>query len=207
MAPTDPTPTDERSGGAERWAALGGVVGPAAFIGAWNLGAVLTERDYSPIDDAISRLAAVGADSRPLMTGGFIVFGTALPAYAWSLRRRLDGWAWATAAGTGVATLLVAATPLDRSATVDAWHGVFAALGYVTLAATPLLAAAPLTRAGHRRLARYGLVVGAVSVLSLALTTTSLPNGIFQRIGLTATDTWIMASAALVAAGGLDRSG
>ena len=189
----------------ERMAASGGLIGPIAFIGAWNLGAVLTERDYSPVDDAISRLAAVGADSRLLMTAGFVVFGTALPVYAWSLRRRLDGWAWVTAALAGIATLLVAATPVDRAATVDAGHALSAGVVYVTLAATPLLAAGPLARSGHRLLAGYGLVAGTVTAVSLALTATSLPNGLFQRIGLMTADTWIMASAVLMMAGGLGR--
>ena len=63
-------------------AALGGVVGPAAFIGAWSIGAAVTNREYSSIDDAISRLAAVGADTRALMTAGFITFGVALPVYS-----------------------------------------------------------------------------------------------------------------------------
>ena len=70
-----------------RVAALAGVVGPAAFIGAWSVGAAVTSREYSSIDDAISRLAAVGADTRALMTTGFVGFGVGLPVYAWALRR------------------------------------------------------------------------------------------------------------------------
>ena len=178
-----------------RTAALGGVVGPAAFIGAWTIGAAVTTVEYSSIDDAISRLAVVGADTRALMTAGFITFGVALPVYAWALRRVVGGAAARiTAAATGVATLAVAATPLDRSATVDAWHGVAAGIGYVTLAVTPLLAARPLSQIGHRTLAAAGVVAGAVSAISLVLTTTGLPMGLFQRLGLTASDIWIAAS-------------
>ncbi|MGB4746437.1 MAG: DUF998 domain-containing protein, partial [Candidatus Microthrix parvicella] len=50
---------------------MGGIVGPAAFIGAWVAGTVVLD-GYSPITDAISRLAAVGADTRWLMSTGFL---------------------------------------------------------------------------------------------------------------------------------------
>lgn len=178
-----------------RWAALGGVVGPIGFIGAWSIGAALMGADYSSIEDAISRLAAVDAETRTLMTAGFVVFGIGLPVCAVALRRVVDGPAWIAAALTGLATLAVAATPLDRSAGVDRWHGVFAGIGYVTLAATPLLAYRSLRSRGHRALARAGLVAGGVSAAALLLTLTDLPTGLFQRLGLTATDLWIVASA------------
>jgi hypothetical membrane protein len=184
-----------------RRAALGGVVGPAAFIGAWIVGAATTSVPYSSIDDAISRLAAIGADTRSLMTAGFIVFGAALPVYSASLKATVRGPAWITAAATGLATLGVAATPLDRSATLDRWHNVCAGIGYVTLAATPLLAAASLRAHGHRRLAHFGIGAGVTSAVSLALSTAGLPTGLFQRLGLTVSDIWIVASAVLIAYG------
>jgi hypothetical membrane protein len=184
-------------------AAVGGVIGPAVFIGAWTVSAAVTTREYSSIDDAISRLAAVGADSRALMTAGFIGFGVAVPIYASALRRVVGGAAWLTAAATGISTLAVAATPLERSTTIDTWHGVFAAIGYITIAATPLLAARPLQRHGHRALAGLGVVAGAVSAISLVLTTSGLPTGLFQRLGLTAADIWIATSALAIAGGNL----
>ena len=98
----------------------------------------------------------------------------------------------------------MAATPLDRSATVDNWHGAFAATVYVTLAVTPLLAARPLLRRGHRALAGFGFVAGAVSAIALALTTTNVPTGLFQRLGLTAADIWIATSASAIVTGRLE---
>ena len=178
-----------------RWLAAGGVIGPAAFVGAWVAGAAATTRPYSHVHDAISRLAAVGADTRPLMTGGFVGFGVAVPMYAAAFRRVVDGPAWGSAVATGVATLAVAALPLDRSSAVDTWHGIAASVGYVTLAATPLLAARPLAAQGRRGLALAGVAAGVVSAVALLLTTTSLPHGLFQRVGLTASDAWIVASA------------
>ena len=97
----------------------------------------------------------------------------------------------------------MAATPLERSATIDTWHGVFAAVGYVTLAATPLLAVRPLLAQGHRALSGFGVVAGAVSAIALVLTTTGLPTGLFQRLGLTAADIWVATSALAIAGGKL----
>jgi hypothetical membrane protein len=190
-----------------RTAALGGVIGPVAFIGAWVVAAAVTTAPYSSIDDAISRLAAVGSDTRWLMTAGFVTFGLSLPVFAWALRSTISGRAWLMAAATGVATLAVAATPLDRSDTVDRLHGIFAGIGYLTLAATPLLAARPLLAMGHRRLARSGLAAGLTSALALALTTTGLPTGLFQRVGLTVSDAWIIAVALAIGRGAIAPSG
>jgi hypothetical protein len=186
---------------AVRTAILGGVIGPAGFVGAWVVGAALTSAPYSSVDDAISRLAAVGTDTHGLMTAGFVTFGLALPMYAWALRSAVPGRAWITATATGLATLAIAAAPLDRSDAVDRLHGIFAGLGYVTLAATPLLAVRPLLAMGHRRLALSGLVAGIASAIALALTTTPLPSGLFQRIGLTVSDAWIIATALAISRG------
>ena len=184
-----------------RTVALGGVIGPTAFIGAWVVGAAVTSAPYSSIDDAISRLAAVGSDTRWMMTAGFVTFGLALPTFAWALRSAVPGRAWITATATGLATLAVAAAPLDRSDTVDRLHAMFAGIGYVTLAATPLLAAPHLLEIGHRRLARFGVAAGVTSAVALALTTTGLPTGLFQRVGLTVSDAWIIATALAVRRG------
>jgi hypothetical protein len=186
-----------------RTAALGGVIGPVGFIGAWVVGSAVDGGSYSPIDDAISRLAAVGSDTRGLMTAGFVVFGLSLPAFGWSLRATLPGRAWLAAAATGLSTLAVAATPLDHSAMVDRLHAISAGIGYVTLAATPLLAAAPLLARGHRRLALCGVAAGIASAIALALGLTGLPTGLFQRIGLTVGDAWIIAAAVAIRRGHL----
>ena len=159
---------------------------------------------YSPIDDPISRLAAVGAETRGLMTTGFVVFGLALPVYGVALGEAAGRSAAVAAAATGVATLAVAALPLDRSAAVDTWHGIAAGVGYVALAATPLLAARPMRRRGWHRLAGAGIAAGVTSLVALGLSSTALPTGLFQRLGLTVTDAWIMASAVTILASSAD---
>ena len=149
---------------------------------------------YSPVDDAISRLAATGAPDRNAMTAGLVAFGVGLPIYGVALRSALPGPAWICATTTGVATLGVAAFPLG-SPTRDAIHGLFAGIGYASLAATPLAAAGPLARLGSRHWARSAVGAGAVSAVSLLATVAGPASGLFQRIGLTVTDAWVVASA------------
>ena len=102
------------------------MAGPAAFIAAW---AMLGTRlpGYDPTQDAISRLAADGAPDQVWMTAGFVAFGVGVPLFAVALREALPGRAWTTAVATGVATLGVAAFPLDVKHDI---HAVKFALNY-----------------------------------------------------------------------------
>lgn len=177
----------------ERLAALGGVIGPAAFVGAWS-GAGIAARNYSAVDDAISRLAEIGASTRPAMTAGFIVFGVGVPVYSQALRAALDGPAWTTALATGIATLAVAAAPLDAHGQ-STLHGCFAVAGYLTLAATPLLASRSFARAGRTTWARLSLAAGIASGACLLATVAGPAHGLFQRVGLGVVDVWIVATA------------
>jgi len=178
-----------------RLLAAAGVIGPCVFIADWAvLGARAT--NYSPVSDAISELARMHAPTRPAMTAGFLVFGAALPTYAVALRQALPGQAWKFAAANGVATLGVAAFSLGTPTSGDI-HGVFAGLAYASLAATPIAASAVLRRRGHDKLARTsittGIAVGTALVVSVVGPTHV--HGLFQRIGLTIGDAWLIASA------------
>ncbi len=177
---------------------VGGVVGPVAFVAAWVVAGAATE-GYSPVEDAISRLAAQGAATRAVMTAGFVAFGIGVPLYAVALRRTLPGGAWVAAMASGLATLGVALFPLDRSHAGDRIHAVFAGAGYAALAVTPLLAARPLWRRGQRGAAVASMVIGAVSGLCLAATVVGPAHGLFQRLGLTLVDAWLVATAVTVA--------
>jgi hypothetical protein len=175
-------------------------VGPAAFVGAWALlGSV--KRGYSPLHDPISELAAVHASTRVGMTAGFVVFSAGMGSYARALRATQRGPAWLAAATTGITTLGVAAFPLHHSATVDRIHGALAGTGYVALAATALLSVAPPAHDGRRAWARAATISGIASATSLALTLTGSYEGLFQRVGLTAGDVWVVASAVAIARG------
>jgi hypothetical membrane protein len=175
------------------WAALGLVAGPVAFIGAWAVGGARTP-DYSPVNDAISQIAAVDAPSRGLMTAGFVVYGAAVIAGSTALRSsplRRCGW---LAAVNGAATLAVAALPLDRSPAIDTWHGVAAGIGYASITALPLVSAGPLRRLGHDRAAALAIAGGITSGVCLVATTLTDANGFFQRLGLTVGDVWLVAT-------------
>jgi hypothetical membrane protein len=170
------------------------VIGPLTFVGAWAIAGASTTAHYSPVDDAISDLARVGAPTRVAMTVGFVVFGLGLIAFGLALRDALGGGAWLAAVGTGASTMAVAATPLGGWSG-DAVHGLFATLGYVTIAALPALAAGPIRRSGRSGAAAASVLVAAVSALGLALSAMGSHHGLWQRVGLTVGDAWIVAMA------------
>ena len=168
------------------------MVGPLAFVAAWAVGGAVAE-GYAPREDAISELAAVGAMTRPLMTAGFLVFGAGMAAFAAGLRPLLAGPAWLAALAAGACTVGVAAVPLDAGH--DGLHGVLAGLGYAALVAVPVLAARPLAR-DHGADAWVPAVVAVVATTCLVASgTTSGPDGLFQRLGLTVVDAWIAVTA------------
>lgn len=189
----------------ERAGALCGIAGPTAFVGAWLLGGTRLP-GYDPLVDAISRLAAEGADTRPLMTSGLLAFGVLVPVWARTLGDALDSAALRrTVTTAGVATLAVAALPLtaEGGTTQDALHAVAAGTGYLAMAATPIVAAPLLRRRGHGRAAAASVAVGLVSAAGLVATLLvgedgRVGSGGLQRLGLTVVDAWHVAAAAAV---------
>jgi hypothetical protein len=165
-----------------RLAALGGVVGPLAFISAWAVLGARTKH-YDPTRDPISRLAAIGAPTRGAMTGGFLAFSAGLLLYVLAVRDRLPRVA-ALAAANAVATLGVAALPLEGFGG-SAGHALAAGSGYLTLAAMP--AASGL---------RGGKLLSTAIAVALGLSVAGTERtGLFQRTGLTIGDAWIVATA------------
>jgi hypothetical protein len=154
------------------------VVGPVTFVAAWaGLGA--TTDGYDPTRQAISRLAALGAPSRPWMTAALAVLGAGMVLYGLALRPHR--W-WPLPVANGLATLAVAALPLGG--TVDTAHGAAAAAGYLTLAAIP-------TTRGTRLAVLVGLACGACLLASVLVAR----DGLFQRLGLTIGHLWVVATA------------
>jgi hypothetical protein len=182
-----------------RWRALGGVAGPAAFVTAWSVLGARRGGGYSPIDDPISRLAAVDAPTRVAMTAGFLAFAAGVSMYAQELRRASGSGAGRAALATALATVGIAATPLD-SPLGGVPHAACAGLAYATLAATPLLAARRLRDEGHATAATTSTALGLASGACL-LTSILAPSatGFWQRVGLTLGDVWIVASALRIA--------
>lgn len=173
-------------------AALGLAIGPVAFVSAWLVGGARTP-GYDPIADAISRIAAVGAPERATMTAGFLVYGAAVGTGAAALARSNLRGTWGLAAVNAAATVAVAATPLERSTAIDRWHGVAAAVGYLSITALPAVAASSLRRLGAPRAAAASLVLSATSAVCLVATTFGPGKGALQRTGLLAGDVWLVA--------------
>jgi len=181
--------------------ALCGIAGPVAFVGAWLVGGLLRD-GYDPLEQAISQLAREGTPERSLMTAGLVAFGVLMPVWAVVLGRVLgSGAVRAAVVVAGLATLAVAALPLTREpgGTQDLLHALAAATGYVAMAATPLLAAGPLRRRGHRTAATVSTAVGLVSA-SCLVGTVALGSGSggLQRAGLGVVDAWHVVAAAWV---------
>jgi hypothetical protein len=179
------------------------VAGPVAFVAAWAVAGARTP-DYSPVADAISRTAEVGAPARGLMTAGFVAFTAGVGVGSQALRAHLPGPAWVAAAVAAAGTAGVACTPLGVSPAVDVAHGVAATTGYVGLAAVPLLAAGPLRAGGRRVAAGVSVAAGAVVAAALAATVaTDSLDGLAQRTGLTTGDAWLAVTGAAIALGRL----
>ena len=112
--PTMPT----RTRTASTLRALCGLAGPAAFTAAWAIGARM-QPSYDVAHEHISALAAIDAERRQVMRGGFLALGACAVVFAWELDRRLDGerpsgWGPALLAGSGVATLLAGLCTRDQ---------------------------------------------------------------------------------------------
>jgi hypothetical protein len=179
--------------------ALGGVIGPVTFVGAWATAGSSTA-GFSSVQGAISDLAAVGAPTRVTMTIGFVGFGLGAIAFGLALHDTLEGRAWIAAIATGACTLGVAAAPLGGW-TGDGVHATFAGLGYATLVALPALAARPLADHDRAGWARASVAVSTVSAVCLLASTLGPAHGLWQRLGLSTGDAWIVATASAIIAG------
>jgi hypothetical protein len=172
--------------------ASGAIWGPGLFITAWLIGG-LTVPGYSPVEDHISSLAAIGAPSRMLMSVGFAAYAVGVGTAAWPLRRVIGNGA-STALGCNALLVFgVLLTPEGISSAVDLLHGGFAFLIYLSLALVGPLAGPTFRRSGLRGWAIASLAVGAVTAVSLWISFEETRSGLFQRIGLTTTDLWLMA--------------
>jgi len=154
-------------------------------VAAWAALGATAER-YDPTRDAISRLAALEAPTRPAMTAGLVALGAGMALYGLAMR---PGPWWPLPVANGLTALAVAALPLGGS--VDSAHGAAATLGYLTLAAIPAVAGRRLPRAW----ARLSLATGAASGLCLVASALVTRDGLFQRLGLTVAHAWVVVSA------------
>ena len=175
--------------------ALGGVVGPVAFVVSWAVAGATTP-GYSSVDDAISDLAAVGASTRVAMTSAFVVFGLGLIAFGLALRETLDGPAWIAAVVTGVCTLGVAATPLDGWSGDEVHARVRRSRLHGDRRRSRRSPAPSSLRSGRRHWARVSVLMAGVSAACLVASSFGEDHGFWQRLGLGVADAWIVVTAA-----------
>jgi hypothetical protein len=155
------------------------------FVTSWIVAGLL-RRGYSPVDDPISKLAALGADQRWIVTSGMTAFGLGCAVFA----PALHGRARTALAVAAIASLGVAAFPCTEGCNGDAFtdkaHTVVAGILYLALTVTPVL---------HSR-RPAPVVTSCVAGVALAMHVFGIgPGGLFQRIGLTTNDAWIVATA------------
>lgn len=178
------------------WRAAGGIAGPVVLIATWALLGRRLE-GYSPVHDPISRLAATHQPSQLAMTAGLVGYAIGVGAYAGVVRHSVSRAAGAATAVNAIATLGIAATPLD-SPVGGGPHALAAGTAYASLAALPLLAAGPLAAQCRRAGAAASVASGlATAGLLLASTLAGSHTGLWQRAGLTIGHLWIMASTRL----------
>ncbi len=166
------------------------MLGPLAFVGAWaGLGAIAGR--YDPTRDAISKLAALGTPTRPAMTAGLLALGAGMALYGLALRpgperpwERGASPGWPLPIVNGATAFAVALLPLGGGH--DGAHGAAAAVGYVSLAAIPVVV-------GRRR--PMGVVIGAGAGACLLASALVDRSGLLQRLGLTVAQAWVVVSA------------
>ncbi len=176
----------------DRWMAAGAIWGPGLFILAWVVGGFMVA-GYSPVEDHISALAGVDAASRFVMNFGFVAYVLGVGSAAWPLRKVIGNGASVVLFLNALLVLGVLLTPDGLSPDADFLHGGFSILIYLTLSLVGPLAALTLRRRGLIGWAIASLAVGAITSLSLWISLGETNSGLFQRIGLTTTDLWLMA--------------
>lgn len=165
--------------------ATAGALAPLVFITSWVVAGLLRD-GYSPVHDAISRLAELGAPTRWIVSAGMISFGIGCLLFAPCLRGNAV-WAMRIAALSSFGVALFPCSPgcPGGSLLTDQGHAIAAGINYVSLAITPLL------HSGRR-----GLPPALLAGAFLTVHITGLgPNGLFQRAGLTTLDLWLITTA------------
>ncbi|MFD9031340.1 DUF998 domain-containing protein [Streptomyces sp. NPDC059567] len=122
-----------------RWALISSGCAPVLLAGGWMISADMEGPAYDPATQTISVLAAYGAEGFWVMTGALLALGACHLLTAWGLRPAALAGRVALAAG-GVTAFVVAVLPAPSSGG-SLRHGSVAAVGFVLLAAWPVLAA------------------------------------------------------------------
>ena len=180
-------------GARHSWLVAGAIWGPGLFIAAWLVSGFLLA-GYSPVEQHISDLAEVGVPTQGLMTLGFAAFGVGVGIAAWPLRWLIGKPAALALLANAVLMIGIAITPTGGPADIDFAHAMIALLVYASLAIVAPLAAIVLRRRSIV-LALVSLAVGLATLVFLSASLGESRSGLLQRLGLTATDLWLIAIA------------
>jgi hypothetical membrane protein len=144
------------------WGVVSSAVAPVLLVGGWTVAAGLQPRSFNAVTGTISSLAAEGAADRWVMTVALAGVGACYVLTGLALRPAASPGRLILMAG-GVATVLVAVNPEPAGGGGSLPHTVWAAIGFIALAAWPLAARkqGPLVPAGLRP----GVSAGAAGVL------------------------------------------
>ena len=154
----------------------------------------LLRENYSHVQEAISRLAEQGAPNRWIVTTGMTVFGVSCIAFSPVVEEGRKPLFLAGLASLGVAAFPCSPGCPGAGELTDTAHTIAAGTIYVALTAAP---AANALRSSSRPYARYSLATAIVAGTALAVHAFGEgPNGLFQRIGLTTNDLWLVVTAA-----------
>ncbi|MEA2435232.1 MAG: hypothetical protein QOG54_2689 [Actinomycetota bacterium] len=173
--------------------AFAAIVAPGVFVTSWVVAGAIRP-GYDPVTDAISRLAELGAPNRWIVTTGMVTFGLGCLVFAPVLRSASTAGAVAIVIA-GFASFGVAAFPCTHGCPgpdgfdTNLGHVIAAGVHYIAFCSVPFLVAR-VTTGRYRSLS---LVAGFCAALALGAHVTGLgPNGLFQRIGLTILDLWLV---------------
>ena len=122
------------------WGLLSSAAAPVLMIGGWIIAAALQPGSFDQVTGTISALAGYGATDRWVMTLALAGVGICHVGTALALRPAAVPGRLALAAG-GLATALVAASPLPAGGGGSVRHTIAAAIGFITLAFWPVLSA------------------------------------------------------------------
>jgi hypothetical membrane protein len=175
---------------------VAGIVGPAAFTGAWIVGS-LRQTGYPVADIQISGLAAPDARDPWLMVTGFVVLGGCTVAFGTALRAVVSGsLVPRLIQGAGLLTIAAGLLRRDRMLLTPgsvSWHNhahdVISAVIYVDLVVAQVLLAErfgrdPQWRPWRPWVLASALVTGAVLV-AFAADTSAPGAGVLQRVAVT----------------------
>jgi len=126
------------------WGVVTSTAAPVLLIGGWTLAAALRPDPFDSVKLTISDLAALDAPNRWVMTAALVGVGVAHVGTALALRPAAPAARWLLATG-GVATVLVAASPLPADGGPAPAHALAAGVAFVALATWPAVS----RRRGH----------------------------------------------------------